>query len=99
MLTTKLTRKHRNLWGRFGRIIRNYTLDNGKIIRQKKIDGHAHLFAIMENENDIADLMDRLEQYELTSDAFTWGSRIDVSNGSTPDPDDENNNNEENEQN
>lgn len=74
-----------------GRIIRNYTLDNGKIIRQKKIDGHAHLFAIMENENDIADLMDRLEQFELTSDAFDWGSKIDVSNGSTPDPDDENN--------
>ena len=75
-----------------GRIIRNYTLDNGKIVRQKKIDGHAHLFAIMENENDIADLMDRLEQFELTSDAFSWGSRIDVSNGSTPDPDDNDNN-------
>ena len=74
-----------------GRIIRNYILKNSKIVRQKKIDGHAHLFAIMENENDIADLMDRLEQFELTSDAFDWGSKIDVSNGSTPDPDDENN--------
>ena len=75
-----------------GRIIRNYTLDNGKIVRQKKEDGHAHLFAIMENENDITDLMDRLEQFELTSDAFDWGSKIDVSNGSTPDPDDDENN-------
>ena len=42
---------------------------------------------IIENENDICNLLERLEQFELTSDSFDWGRKVDISNGSSAEPD------------
>ena len=70
-----------------GRIIRDYTITDKNGEHHKKIDGHANIYSIIENENDICNLLERLEQFELTADSFDWGRKVDVSNGGTADPD------------
>lgn len=83
-----------------GRIIRDYTITDkngehhkkydGRIVNGKKTpndDGHANIYSIIENENDICNLLERLEQFELTSDSFNWGRKVDVSNGGSAEPD------------
>ncbi len=72
-----------------GRIIRDYTITDKNGEHHKKIDGHANIYTIIENENDICNLLERLEQFELTADSFDWGRKVDVSNGSTADPDED----------
>lgn len=72
-----------------GRIIRDYTITDKNGEHHKKIDGHANIYSIIENENDICNLLERLEQFELTDDSFDWGRKVDVSNGSTADPDED----------
>jgi len=73
-----------------GRIIRDYTMTgkNG-IVYHKRDKGHANIYSMIENENDICDLLERLEQFELTADSFDWGRKVDVSTGSSTDPDPE----------
>ena len=70
-----------------GRIIRDYTITDKNGEHHKKIDGHANIYCIIENENDICNLLERLEQFELTADAFDWGRKVDVSNGGAAEPD------------
>lgn len=70
-----------------GRIIRDYTITDKNGEHHKKIDGHANIYSIIENENDICNLLERLEQFELTADSFDWGRKVDVSNGGAADPD------------
>jgi hypothetical protein len=85
-----------------GRIIRDYTITDkngehhkkydGRIVKGKKTpndDGHANIYSMIENENDICDLLERLEQFELTADSFDWGCKVDISTGSTADPDED----------
>lgn len=69
-----------------GRIIRDYTITDKNGEHHKKIDGHANIYSIIENENDICNLLERLEQFELTADSFDWGRKVDVSNGGAADP-------------
>ena len=69
-----------------GRIIRDYTITDKNGEHHKKIDGHANIYSIIENENDICNLLERLEQFELTADSFDWGRKVDVSNGGVTDP-------------
>lgn len=73
-----------------GRIIRDYTITDKNGEHHKKIDGHANIYSIIENENDICNLLERLEQFELTADSFDWGRKVDVSNGGVADPDEDN---------
>ena len=70
-----------------GRIIRDYTIIDKKGEHHKKIDGHANIYSIIENENDICNLLERLEQFELTADSFDWGKKVDISNGGSAEPD------------
>ena len=72
-----------------GRIIRDYTITDKNGEHHKKIDGHANIYSIIENENDICNLLERLEQFELTADSFDWGRKVDVSNGGVADPDED----------
>lgn len=85
-----------------GRIIRDYTMKDkngehhkkydGRIVNGKKTPndyGHANIYSMIENENDICDLLERLEQFELTADSFDWGRKVDVSTGSSAEPDPE----------
>lgn len=72
-----------------GRIIRDYTITDKNGEHHKKIDGHANIYSIIENENDMCNLLERLEQFELTADSFDWGRKVDVSNGGTADPDED----------
>lgn len=72
-----------------GRIIRDYTITDKNGEHHKKIDGHANIYSIIENENDICNLLERLEQFELTADSFDWGRKVDVSNGGKADPDED----------
>jgi len=72
-----------------GRIIRDYTITDKNGEHHKKIEGHANIYSMIENENDICDLLERLEQFELTADSFDWGCKVDISTGSTADPDED----------
>ena len=70
-----------------GRIIRDYTITDKNGEHHKIREGHANIYSIIENENDICNLLERLEQFELTSDSFDWGRKVDISNGSSAEPD------------
>ena len=70
-----------------GRIIRDYTITDKNGEHHKIKEGHANIYSIIENENDICNLLERLEQFELTSDSFDWGRKVDVSNGGSAEPD------------
>ncbi len=70
-----------------GRIIRDYTITDKNGEHHKIREGHANIYSIIENENDICNLLERLEQFELTSDSFDWGRKVDVSNGGSAEPD------------
>ena len=70
-----------------GRIIRDYTITDKNGEHHKIREGHANIYSIIENENDICNLLERLEQFELTSDSFVWGRKVDISNGSSAEPD------------
>lgn len=70
-----------------GRIIRDYTITDKNGEHHKIREGHANIYSIIENENDICNLLERLEQFELTSDSFDWGRKVDISNGGSAEPD------------
>lgn len=70
-----------------GRPIRDYTIIDKNGEHHKKIDGHANIYSIIENENDICNLLDRLEQFTLTANCFDWGRKVDISNGGSAEPD------------
>ena len=70
-----------------GRIIRDYTITDKNGEHHKIREGHANIYSIIENENDICNLLERLEKFELTSDSFDWGRKVDISNGGSAEPD------------
>ena len=70
-----------------GRIIRDYTITDKNGEHHKIKEGHANIYSIIENENYIYNLLKRLEKFELTSDSFDWGRKVDISNGGSAEPD------------
>lgn len=70
-----------------GRPIRDYVIKIDENEYHKKIDGHANIYCMIENEYEICDLLDRLENAELTDGSFDWGSKVDLINGSSTDND------------
>lgn len=71
-----------------GRILRDYTFtDSAGVEHHKKIDGHANIYSIFDNEYDVCDLLERLEEFELTDNSFDWGRKVSIHNGSAPEPD------------
>ena len=70
-----------------GRIIRDYTITDKNGEHHKIREGHANIYSIIENENDICNLIERLEKFELTADSFDWGRKVDISNGGSAEPD------------
>lgn len=61
-----------------GRIIRNYKKDN-----VTKVDnGHANVYVLIDNANSLANLLNNLEEYDLTDDCYRWGDKIDLFNSS-----------------
>ncbi len=47
-------------------------------------DGHANVYVIQDNLDTISDLIVNLNNYELTDDCFSWGRKIDIPSGSSP---------------
>lgn len=68
-----------------GRVLRNYRIDG-----ESKIEnGHASIYCLYDNLNNIARLMSNLKDFGLDADCFTWGAKIDMRFGSgvAEDPD------------
>lgn len=47
-------------------------------------DGHANVYVINDNLKTLESLVVGLSNYDLTSDCFDWGKRIDIDSGSSP---------------
>lgn len=62
-----------------GRCVRNYTLGN----TTKVNNGHANVYVLTDNVENILNLMLNLEEYDLTDDCFDWGKKVDLSTGSS----------------
>ena len=45
-------------------------------------NGHANVYVINDNLDDVVQLICNLDQYDLTEHCYTWGKRIDCTNGS-----------------
>ena len=79
------THSDRTAMQQIGRGIRNYVKDG----KDKIHDGHANVYAFVENVEDLQRLIVNVQEYDLTEDCFDWGRQIDVSSGSGLEYDDE----------
>lgn len=79
------THSDRTAMQQIGRGIRNYVKDG----KDKIHDGHANVYAFVENVEDLRRLIVNVQEYDLTADCFEWGRQIDVSSGSGLEYDDE----------
>lgn len=79
------THADRQAMQQIGRAVRNHFSDGKDKIR----DGHANVYAFVENVEDLQRLVVNLQEYNLTEDCYTWGRQIDVSTGSALDHNDE----------
>lgn len=62
-----------------GRIVRNfYRKDKSKVEY-----GHANVYVMFENTVSLANLLNNIEEYDLTNDCYRWGDRIEISNSSS----------------
>ena len=68
-----------------GRVLRNYRLGD----KNKIENGHASIYCLYDNLNNIARLMSNLKEFGLDADCFDWGAKIDMRFGSgvAEDPD------------
>ena len=63
----------------------------GRVLRDIKFNGHSkkdednvNIYAAVSNKEDLAELLIKLEEYDLTDDVFKWGKITNVCNGSSP---------------
>ena len=50
----------------------------------KTNDGHANVYVINDNLKTLTNLVVGLSNYDLTSECFSWGDKIDLNEGSSP---------------
>ena len=79
-----------------GRVLRNITITDKNGVEHKKIEeGHASIYAIIEIETDIIDLLTNLSEYGLTEDCFKWGRLLVERTGGSEDNADDDEGSEE----
>jgi hypothetical protein len=75
-----------------GRALRNKTIAR-TVLEKKKLksydiskveNGHANVYVIQDNLDTITSLISDLNNFELTDDCFSWGDKIDIKGGSSP---------------
>lgn len=61
-----------------GRIVRNSWRGNASKVQA----GHANVYILLDNMQAMISMLQNLAEYDLTDECFSWGDRIDVSDGS-----------------
>ena len=73
-----VTQSDKNAMQQIGRALRNYWKDG----KSKVNDGHANVYAFIDNTEDLKKLFINLYKNDLTNDCFDWGEQIDITNSS-----------------
>lgn len=83
---TIINKKIVNKPGIFNKLFNRKSIVEEKIehIFSKVKDGHANIYVIQDNLDNISNLIVNLNTYELTDDCFDWGRKIDIASGSSP---------------